>query len=122
LTTAVLTSSTTVDLTFSENTTVYTSDEDTLGKITLKGFNPTGISFADNVATLTFTDDLGTAAITADDDDLEIVADTFKDLADNVLDVITNQDVSDGVKPTVVSATASPKSSERRIGDNNGCV
>jgi len=108
LTTAVLTSSTTVDLTFSENTTVYTSDEDTLGKITLKGFNPTGISFADNVATLTFTDDLGTAAITADDDDLEIVADTFKDLADNVLDVITNQDVSDGVKPTVVSATASP--------------
>ncbi|XOB42348.1 MAG: Ig-like domain-containing protein [Candidatus Nealsonbacteria bacterium] len=102
---AILKTSTTVELTFSENIVFYTSEEDTNGKITLKGQNPTGIVIVDNMATLTFSESLGTAAITAD---LQIAADAFKDLAENVLSVIENQDVADEAKPLVESATANP--------------
>ena len=111
LNSAVLKTSLTVDLTFNENIAFYTSSEaDTLGKITLKTQNPTGIVIVGNVATLTFDTSLGTAAITNDSEDLEIAANAFKDLAvpANVLAQIINQDVSDEAKPTVVSATAYP--------------
>jgi len=108
LNSAVLKTSTTVDLIFSENIDFYSDEDTTKGKITLKGFNPTKITIAGNVATLTFAESLGTAAITDDNEDLEIASEAFKDLAGNVLAQITDQDVSDKAKPEVKSATANP--------------
>jgi len=105
---AVLKTSTTVDLIFSENVNFYSDEDTTKGKITLKGLNPTEITITGNVATLTFAEGLGTAAITNDSEDLEIASEAFKDLAGNVLAQITDQDVSDKAKPEVKSATANP--------------
>lgn len=116
LETAVLTNSTTVELTFSEDD--IGGYIDPLENITLKGINPTGFfinEFKDDVVVLTFGSDLGTSAITDDSEDLEIAVGAFEDNSKNALLQVENQDVSDGAKPTIVSVTANP--SLAKVGD-----
>jgi len=102
---ALLKSSTTVDLTFSENIAFYADEATTKGKITLKGVNPTGITINTTVATLTFGTNLGTVAITDNAQDLEIAAQAFKDTA-NALAVVADKDVADGAGPEILTAVA----------------
>jgi hypothetical protein len=109
LTSATLNSSTQVTLVWDENIAFKTDKDTTLPLITLKGVHPTNAVIGTNDVVLTFAAGvLGTTAITADTDDLEIAAGAFKDTSDahNENLVIADENVIDGAGPEIISVAS----------------